>query len=217
MDLISHMVYVHPRLRKVIATALFLEHRAAIKVDLRNAVKTWEDYAKPFSGAKGLINKVVVVVEGFHAPTLFGMAELARLFAECPLIKRIDLNPLHAATRKLRMPPGPLEHVLIHAKHPPKGTKPRDPKDKIYLFCKMIAELGRSLRYQSASRGQVRMQMYELALKEYSQGSNEANHEILRRTVVGAQWNKDNYGDWMAPQVPQELVGSLAHWLRNTR
>jgi hypothetical protein len=132
----SAMVYVHRRLRENVARALFLDNYAGIKVDLRDVVKTWEAYVKPFSGAKGLINKIVLVVEGFDAPTLFAVVELARLFAESRLVKRVNQSPLYAAARKFRMPIATAEHMLIHAKQSPKGAKHRDAKTSSTSFAR---------------------------------------------------------------------------------
>jgi hypothetical protein len=132
----SAMVYVHRRLRKNVARALFLDNYAGIKVDLRDVVKTWEAYVKPSNGAKGLINKFVLVVEGFDAPTLFAVVELARLFAESPLVKRVNQSPLYAAARKFRMPIATAEHMLIHAKQSPKGAKHRDAKTSSTSFAR---------------------------------------------------------------------------------
>jgi hypothetical protein len=152
-----------------VAGSLFLNHYTAVEVDMSNPFANWMDSVQPFNGVKHLISKVVVIVEGFRTRSLFAITELARLFGESSLMKRVDKNELHVVPRGFRFKPQPLEHVLIHATLAiPERPKITKQKSFVHGFCKMVAELGRMMRGKpgSNSRGERRRKICEMAMEK---------------------------------------------------
>jgi hypothetical protein len=82
-----------------------------------------------------------------------------------------------------------MDHVLINTvPATPQRSKTTDPKQLVFKFCKMLAEIGRGLHRRpaaEASRSGLRRLLYKMAVEESASGSGNNNRSILQRCLDG--------------------------------
>lgn len=103
-------------------------------------------------------------------------------------LRRIDQNELHVGTRTrtFRFQDQPYEYVLIHAV--PASKLETRLRDRVYLLCKTIAELGYAMRSNSVSVDTVRRQIHDMTMNTLlteAMATEKLNQFIFHCAVAG--------------------------------
>jgi hypothetical protein len=183
---------------------IFADFYPTIDVDISALYPQWREWMTAWLPVERTFSRMLISFNGFDAPTIYALAEVAYFFSLSDTISRIDRNPIVLARdrqnvlNKGTLPNGerddrPAEHILAHVS----GGNPGDNERIMLLLINKVADMGRQFRGGTVSREGFRMKVFDWLMGpiDFTQeqmmgrrGINTTKFPALQTTYD--QWNR---------------------------
>jgi hypothetical protein len=183
---------------------IFADFYPTIDVDISDSYPQWREWMTAWLPVERTFSRMLISFNGFDAPTVYALAEVAYFFSLSDTISRIDRNPIvlardrQSVLNKGTLPNGerddrPAEHILAHVS----GGNPGDNERIMLLLVNKVADMGRQFRGGTVSREGFRMKVFDWLMGpiDFTQeqmmgrrGINTTKFPALQTTYD--QWNR---------------------------
>jgi hypothetical protein len=204
LNRVPKLIYADRWFLETAGGVIFADFYPTIDVDTSAPYPQWREWMTAWLPVERTFSRMLISFNGFDAPTVYALAEIAYFFSLSDTISRIDRNPIVLARdrqnvlNKGTLPDGkrddrPAEHILAHVG----GGYPGDNERTMLMLITKVADIGRQFRGGTVSREGFRMKVFDWLMGPIDftpeqtmgrRGINTTKFPVLQTTYD--QWNR---------------------------